>query len=83
MDVIAAFVTQAESAEAVQPREGALDDPPKDAQAAAVGMAGLSDDGDNALRREAGVTGPRPVAAVPLHDVGLAERSARATGDRR
>jgi hypothetical protein len=41
VDVRAAFVAQREAAEAMQPRQGAFDNPSKDAEAAAMRTAGL------------------------------------------
>ena len=41
MDVRAAFVAQREAAEAMQPRQGAFNNPAEDAEAAAMKTAGL------------------------------------------
>jgi hypothetical protein len=41
VDVRTAFVTQREAAEAMQPRQGAFDNPTEDAEAAAMRTAGL------------------------------------------
>ena len=41
MDVRAAFVAQREAAEAMQPGQGAFDNPAEDAEAAAMRTAGL------------------------------------------
>ena len=42
MDVRAAFAAQREAAEAMQPGQGALDNPAEDAEAAAMRTAGLA-----------------------------------------
>ena len=62
MDVRAAFVAQREAAEAMQPGQGALDNPAEDAEAAAMRTAGLGHHRHDALRGQSRVAGARPVA---------------------
>ena len=50
MDVRAAFVAQREAAEAMQPGQGAFDNPAEDAEAAAMRTAGLGHHRHDALR---------------------------------
>lgn len=50
----------------MQPGEGPLDDPPEDAEAAAVWAARPRDDGDDALGLEARVARRRPVGPIAL-----------------
>jgi len=83
MDIGASFVAHREATKSVQPSQGPFDDPAQDAEAAAMRTARLRHDGENALVGEPGVSGRRPVGAVPLNDTRLAPRPARFARDRR
>lgn len=48
VDVVASFPADAQAAEAVQPGDGALDDPAEDAQAGAVRLSAFRDRGPDA-----------------------------------
>jgi hypothetical protein len=77
------FVSKVESTKSMEPRQRALDDPPRAAKAAAVGPTALCQlAGDPALfelvAMRLGVVG-----AVALDDAGLAQRATRAAAQRR
>ena len=71
MDVSPAFVAKRQAPEAVQPGEGAFDNPAEDAEAAAVRASRAGDDGQDASGPEAGVAGGRRVGAIALDDAGF------------
>jgi hypothetical protein len=75
VDVRAAFVAQREAAEAMQPGQGAFDNPAEDAEAAAMRTAGLGHHRHDALRGQSRVAGARPVGAIALHGAGLTARA--------
>lgn len=89
MDIRAPLVAEGQASEAVEPRQGTLDDPAQHAEAAAVRATGLGDDGDDALGRESGVSGRGPVGAIALNYLGLPAgaapppRDGRQRGDHR
>ena len=63
VDVRAAFVAQREAAEAMQPGQGAFDNPAEDAEAAAMRTAGLGHHRHDALHG-AGLTAQAPGSAA-------------------
>ncbi len=71
MDIVAPFVADGEPPEPMEPGERTFDHPAEDPEPAAMRTAGLGDDRDNALRREAGVALVRPVGAIALDTPGL------------
>jgi len=77
MDIGAAFVADGEPSEAVQPREGALDDPATRPEATAVRGATTREDRDDAARPQAVPVRLRVVPAVALQGAGLPARAPR------
>jgi hypothetical protein len=80
VDVRAAFVAQREAAEAMQPGQGAFDNPADDAEAAAMRTAGLGHHRHDALRGQSRVAGARPVDVIALHGAGLTARAPGSAG---
>ena len=80
MDVRATFVAQREAAEAMQPGQGAFDNPAEDAEAAAMRTAGLGHHRHDALRGQSRGAGARPVGAIALHGAGLTARAPGSAG---
>ena len=66
MDIRAPFVADCEAAEAMEPGDCPFDDPPHDAEAAAVGGAAARDHRDDALRVQPIAMRLGVVAAVAL-----------------
>jgi hypothetical protein len=83
MNVCAALVSDREAAETMQPRDGAFDHPPTDAQAAAVRGASASEDRGDAARPQAVAVRLGVVAAVALERTGPATGTPASTPDRR
>ena len=82
MDIRAGFVADCEAAEAMEPGDCPFDDPPHDAEAAAVGCAAGRDHRDDALRVQPIAMRLGVVAAVALDDVGAAPRTPTSSADR-
>ena len=83
MDIVAPFVADGEPPEPMEPGERTFHHPAEDPEPAAMRTAGLGDDRDNALRREAGVTRLRPISAIALDHPGFALGPTASAGDRR
>lgn len=83
MDRRATLVAHIESAKAVQPGEGAFDDPARATEAAAVGRAALGELAADAAVAEAVAVGLRIVAPVPLDEIGFPCGTARSAPEGR
>ena len=83
MDRRAPLVAHVEAAKAVQPGEGAFDDPARAAEAAAVGRAALGELAADAAVAEAVAVGLRIVAPVPLDEIGFPCGTARSAPEGR
>ncbi len=83
VDVGPSFPADAESFEAVEPGEGALDHPPVDAQAAAVGCAASGDDGQDPASLDLVAVDVVVVASVGEDRLGLSAGSSQSAADRR
>jgi hypothetical protein len=77
-----AFVSHGQSPKAMQPGQGAFDDPPRPAEAAAVRPAALGELRRDATRQELIAVRLRVVASVPLYQVRAAERATRTPAQR-
>ncbi len=82
MDIGAPFVADGEAAEAMEPRDRSFDDPPDDAEAAAMRCAAARDHRDNTLRVQPIAMRLRIVAAIALEDVGAAPGTPAPSADR-
>ena len=71
------FVAQIQAAVAMEPRQSAFDDPPRAAEATAVGRASLGQVRPDASRVQVITVGLRIVGPVALDRVGFASRAAR------
>ena len=76
------FIACRQSAEAMQPREGVLDDPPRAPQAAPVWLAALGKLGGDSTPVEDITMRLRVVGAVALNRVRLASWTARLAAQR-
>jgi hypothetical protein len=83
MDVGASFVADTEATELVQPRQGTLNDPAIDTEAAPVFGPALGQDGFNPTLLQRNAVWLGMVGAITLHTIGPATRSSRLAGDRR
>ena len=83
MDIGASFVADREAAEAMEPRDCPFDDPPDDAEAAAMRGAAAREDGDDALREQPIAMRLRVVAAIALEDAGATAGTPAPAADRR
>ncbi len=83
VDVITLIEARAQATELVEQRDGLLDHVAEDSQAAAVGLAPSCDGGADAVAREDHPVRIAVVAAVPHDLLGLAQRRADFTADRR
>lgn len=64
----------------MEPGQRPFDDPAQDTETAAVWAPGFGDDGDDALRFEAGVAGGGPIGPIALDDARLSTRPSRTPG---
>ena len=76
MDVGAAFVAYGQTPETVEPSDGALDDPPADAEATAMGRAAAREDREDPTGPQSVAMGLGVVAAVALERLGPPTRAA-------
>ena len=83
MDVGAAFVADGEPPKAMEPRVRAFDDPPEDAEAAAVRCAPTREDRDDALCAQPIAMRLGIVAPITLNDIGPTPGPAATSTDRR
>src|SRR6202521_2610755 len=82
MHIRASFVAHGKSAETMEPRNRALNDPPHDAEATAVGRAAAREDRHDPLREQPIAMRLRIVAAIALEDAGAAARPPAPAADR-
>ncbi len=82
MNVRPPFIACAQTSELMQPGDGALNDPARDAQAAAVLGVATSNERIDAASSQGISMRLRVVATISLHEIGLATRTTRLASDR-
>src|SRR5262245_8469395 len=81
MELRESFVANVEPPEAMEPRQGAFNDPARAAEAAAVGAIAVRKQGCDATLPEFGAMAVRVIAPIALDGPGLRSRGAGAPAD--